>query len=317
MYQRENYQNAAEILAERKRAAEEAAQERLSEVHRKSARIREIDRELAGTGLQIFGAACAGEDILPLRRRNETLQKERGELLAGLGYREDYTAIHYTCPICQDTGYDKNAMMCSCLKEILQSEAARSSGLGRLIGTQTFENFSLDVCSDEETKKYMEKALRLVKKFAEEAIPVKNPKNLLLFGTTGTGKTHLSTAVAGVFLARGYGVLYDTAQNIADAFEADHFHSSYGAVEKQGEKYLACDLLILDDLGTEFSSSFSGSALYNLVNARMLRGMPTVISTNLTLEELQGRYTDRFYSRVVGPDFTTIHVIGEDRRTHC
>jgi DNA replication protein DnaC len=136
---------------------------------------------------------------------------------------------------------------------------------------------------------------------------------LLLIGKTGTGKTHISTAIAREIISQGFDVVYDSAQNIVADFEADKFRSGYGT-EPKSEKYLECDLLIIDDLGTEFSSQFTVSCLYNLINTRANRAMATIISTNLSAEELARKYEDRIYSRLVGVGTRVLVFEGRDRR---
>jgi DNA replication protein DnaC len=115
-------------------------------------------------------------------------------------------------------------------------------------------------------------------------------------------------------ISKGYDVLYESAQNIISAFEADKFRSGYGPYEPTAEKYLTCDLLILDDLGTEFVNQFTVSCLYNLFNTRRNRGLSTIVSTNLSAEELSERYDDRIYSRIVGSDYTVLFFGGDDYR---
>ena len=158
----------------------------------------------------------------------------------------------------------------------------------------------------------MEHNLKVAKDFAEGF--TRDSKNLLLIGNTGTGKTHISTAIAKTVIEKGYEVLYDSSQNIVSAFEQDRFKSGYGPCEPKGDKYLECDLLILDDLGTEFVNQFTVSCLYNLLNTRINKGLSTVISTNLSPAELSSKYEDRIYSRIVGCDSQILLFGGSDRR---
>ena len=142
----------------------------------------------------------------------------------------------------------------------------------------------------------------------------KKRDNLLLIGPTGTGKTHISTAIARELIHKGYDVIYDSTQNIIADFEADKFKSGYTKSEDLSEKYLDCTLLIMDDLGTEFSNQFTVSALYNLLNTRQNRGLATVISTNLSPDELARKYEDRIYSRIIGGTSKILPFEGKDRR---
>ena len=153
--------------------------------------------------------------------------------------------------------------------------------------------------------------LEIAKKYAAEFR--ERGGNLLLVGTTGTGKTHISTAIAREVISRGYDVIYDSAQNILSDFDDDQFRRRYDE-EPKSSKYLECDLLIIDDLGTEFSTQFSVSCLYNLLNTRQNRALATVISTNLSPDELSKKYEGRIYSRIMGSETKILVFAGEDRR---
>ena len=310
MYGYDNYQKVKEIIEKRRLEAIREADERNLEMRALSEDIREIDAELVKTGLLLFKTACDGADISPIRERNLHLNKTRKELLVSLGYPEDYTEVHYTCEKCSDTGFIDTAM-CTCFRELLIKENVRSSGMGNLIEKQSFENFSLKHY-DAEARKLMEKNLTVAKEFVEGF--GKGEKNLLLIGPTGTGKTHLSTAIAKVLIEKGVEVLYDSAQNIFSAFERDKFKSGYGPYEPEATKYTECDLLIIDDLGTEFISQFTVSCLYNLLNTRINKARSTIISTNLSPAELSEKYEDRIYSRIVGEDSRILLFKGKDKR---
>ena len=312
MYSYTNYQKAKEIIEARRLTAISTADRRNEEVRERSEKIAEIDRELTGTGLLLFRTACGGGDIEEIKRRNLALMRKRREALSELGLPEDYTDLKYTCPACSDSGF-VDTRMCSCLRELLVKMNIESSGMGKLIEKQTFENFDLawyNASPDEERR--MAHNLKTAKDFAESF--GKKQQNLLLIGSTGTGKTHLSTAIAGRVIKGGFDVLYDSAQNIVASFEQDRFHSGYGQQESQAAKYLECDLLIVDDLGTEFVNQFTVSCLYNLINTRQNQGRSTIISTNLSAEELAAKYEGRIYSRIIGCDYKVLFFSGKDHR---
>ena len=312
MYTRENYAKAKAEIEKRRIDAIETAENRNKELAYESEKIRKIDIELAGTGLLLFKTACEGGDIEPIRTRNTELMKRRREELVRLGYPEDYTDVHYTCTKCSDTGFI-DTKMCSCLKQLLITKNIHSSGMGNLIDKQSFDNFNFDLYRDTpELKARMERNLKIAKGFAEKF--ARHHDNLLLIGTTGTGKTHVSTAIAKEVISQGFDVLYDSAQNIINDFETDKFKSGYSQAEPLGTKYLECDLLIIDDLGAEFVSQFSVSAIYNLINTRQNKGLSTIISTNLSGQELAGKYEGRIYSRIIGADYTVLRFEGPDRR---
>ena len=312
MYVRENYSKVKEIIDGRRARAISEADAKNLEVATLSEDIRIIDSELRGTGLLLFKTATSGGDIAPIRERNLFLCEERRKALKKLGLPEDYTEVKFTCPLCSDTGF-VGEKMCSCFREMLITENIKSSGMGRLIERQSFENFDLERYNyDTDIYNRAKSNLRDAKKYAESfpnVLPV-----LLLLGKTGTGKTHISTAIAKTLIERGFEVLYDSAQNIVAAFEADRFKSGYGPYEPKGDKYLECELLILDDLGTEFVNQFTLSCLYNLINTRQNKGLATIISTNLPAAEILQKYEDRIYSRIMGCDSKPLLVLGKDNR---
>ncbi len=312
MYTRENYALAKEEIEQRRLNAIATAEERNRELALVSDEIRAIDEELSGTGLLLFKTACSGGDIEPIRARNNTLITARREILKRLGYPEDYTDPHYTCTVCSDTGF-VGTKMCTCLKQLLITKNITSSGMGNLIDKQSFENFDLEwYKTNNEHYARMARNVRIARAFAENF--ARHHDNLLLIGTTGTGKTHISTAIAKIVISQGFDVLYDSVHNIITDFETDKFRSGHGQSEPLSEKYLECDLLIIDDLGTEFVSPFSISALYNLINTRQNRGLSTIISTNLSATELAGKYEGRIYSRIIGADYTVLRFDGNDYR---
>ncbi len=301
----------AEIEA-RRTAALAKADGRNEIVRAESEEISKIDDELTKTGLLIFKTALDGGDLAPIRERNRELQKKRRELLVSLGYPEDYTEIKYTCPDCSDTGA-VGTRVCRCYKEIVVRERIAASAMGKLIEKQSFDNFDLkyyeyDAKVHEKMKMILAMAKNYVKNFAEKK------DNLLLIGPTGTGKTHISTAIARELIHNGYDVIYDSTQNIISDFESDRFRSNYGKEEKSAEKYLDCALLIIDDLGTEFSNQFTVSTLYNLLNTRQNKGLATIISTNLSPDELARKYEDRIYSRIIGGGSKIMPFEGKDIR---
>jgi len=156
--------------------------------------------------------------------------------------------------------------------------------------------------------------LKTVRQYAKDFTTDK-ARNMLFLGPTGLGKTHLSTSLAKVIIDRGYDVVYESAQNIFSDFEYDRFKSGYSEDRSGGRasKYLECDLLIIDDLGTELSNQFTISCLYNIINTRINREQSTIISSNMTQNDLRERYADRITSRLLG-EFKVLFFMGEDIR---
>ncbi len=313
MFEREIFHKVKLAIEARRTTAIDTAEARNLELRATSSEIAEIDAELTKTGLLLFRTACAGEDITPVRERNLALQQKRKEVLLSLGLPTDYTEPQFVCKKCNDTGYEGTSM-CSCFREMLVMENLKASGIGNLVERQSFENFDLERYKSQGSEAYEQMChyFKFARLYAENFS--QKSKNLLLIGTTGTGKTHISTAIAKCVIERGYTVLYDSAQNIVGAYEADRFHSGYGEYHPAAEKYTECDLLIIDDLGTEFVNAFTVSCLYNLFNTRQNRGLPTIISTNLSPNELTSRYEDRIYSRIIGHDYIILQFVGDDYR---
>ena len=307
------YQKAKAEIEARRNSARAEAESRNEIVRSESEEIAKIDAELATTGMLIFKTACSGGDITPIKERNKALQARRRELIVGLGYPADYTDVHYTCADCSDTGFIGGTRTCHCLKELIIKGRIEASAMGRLIERQSFDNFDLTRYSyDEKIYERMKANLAAAKNYVRDF--AKKQQNLLLVGSTGTGKTHVSTAIARELIHQGYDVIYDSTQNIISDFEADRFRNSYGREENKSEKYLDCRLLIIDDLGTEFSNQFTLSTLYNLLNTRQNKGLPTILSTNLSQGELAAKYEDRIFSRIIGSDSKVLLFVGKDNR---
>lgn len=306
------YQKAKAEVEARRATAIADAEMRNELVRSESEEIRTIDAELSRTAMLIFKTAVEGGDIEAVRERNRSLQQRRRRLLVGLGYPEDYTEVKYTCAECSDTGA-VGTRICKCLKEIMIKERIAQSAMGRLIEVQSFDNFDLSVYEyDSRVYEKMKSILTIAKNYVRDFD--KRKDNLLLIGPTGTGKTHISTAIARELIHKGYDVIYDSTQNILSDFEADRFRSGYGREDNRSDKYFDCTLLIIDDLGTEFSNQFTVATIYNLLNSRQNKGLATIISTNLSPEELAKKYEDRIYSRIIGGGSKILPFEGRDYR---
>ena len=284
----------------------------LNEVYSKIPELVLIDKELSQTGVSIMGCAISGkenykESIQKLKERNLSLQSRRAELLMSHGYASDYTDLKYDCPICQDWGAI-NGKICSCYKTRLIEEQFKLSGISSLAKSQSFETFSLDYY---ENKEEMGELLAYAKNYVDDFDKIKD--NVLFVGGTGLGKTHLSTAIAGALIKKGYNVVYETAQNVFFDFENDRFLDRFGGDEPTATKYLECDLLIIDDLGAENITGFSVSCLYNIINTRLNKKLPIIASTNFSSKEIRGKYHDRITSRLFS-DFTIKMFQGTDIR---
>jgi DNA replication protein DnaC len=316
-YNRENYSKIKRSYEAKRGQALSVSRERMAEIHQKIPAIAAIDSELANTGILIMEEIRAGKEGLTerlenIRLDNEHLQAERRQILKSWGYPPDYTDVHYECPKCQDTGID-GLKMCSCMRFALTMAGFESSGLGRLFEFQNFDTFSLRFYnSDPKVYEHMSKILTICYQYAE-TFDKKTRENVLLMGKTGLGKTHLSTAMAGVIIERGFEVVYESAQNLFDDYSAERFGRTVSGRTADTARYGQCDLLIIDDLGTESSNSFTVGCLYNLINSRIMEGKPMLINTNLGTDELKSRYGDRIFSRLFG-EFNVYQFLGTDIR---
>jgi DNA replication protein DnaC len=310
---------AATARIEQRRSQAIAENERTKrQLYGKIPRLAEIERELALTGVSAAreilaaGGDTAGR-IDRLRRQNFALQAERAELLVSNGYPQGILAVNYFCQKCRDTGYVGESI-CECLRTLLREEACKVANAGSPLPLFTFDTFDLGYYPDTSDGKYdfnvrwhMEKVFSHCKSYAADFKHADT--SLLLLGKTGLGKIHLALSIANAVIEQGFGVIYDTAQNIFTRMEEEYFGRSE---KKYTFSVFDCDLLILDEL-PDFASPFAINNLYNIINTRMLRNRPIIVSTNLTENELASRYGERIFSRLIG-QFTLVKFFGGDIR---
>lgn len=320
-YNQENFRRIRAEYETKAMKAEEAADERREELYRVIPGLRDLDRTLSGFGLRLMKQAMEGGDtqagVASLQAENERIQAARRDLLARYGYPADYCSPRYECPKCRDSGYI-GIRMCTCMRKKLTEAGMMSSGLGMLMKTQSFENFSLDYYkNDPAAYARMQDNLQKIRVYATNFGGPEWGKiahNMLFFGGTGLGKTHLSTSIARVVIEHGYDVFYNSAVGMLADFETQRFGNSAVLGDADNtSRYTTCDLLILDDLGTELVNQFTLSVLYTVINTRMNLAKATIISTNLTAAELRKTYSDRITSRLFG-EFNPIPFVGTDVR---
>ncbi|MBC8569742.1 ATP-binding protein [Zongyangia hominis] len=308
-YPKEIHKKAFDELEARRRRANETAQRHRQEVLQKAPEVAVIDRQLSATALSVARAVLDENEhieelIKGLRLKNLDLQKRRAALLTQAGFPADYTDIHYTCSRCQDRGY-VGSRMCECLHS-LQRQLAHAALCEQSAMTGCkFSTFQLQFYPDEidsrlrvNLRRHMEEVLVYCQNYAS-GFSLSSP-SVLMQGKTGLGKTHLSLAIASDVLEKGFGVIYMSAQNLLSKIERERFSREQNGDFDTFSMICDADLLILDDLGAEFSTQFTVSAIYNIINSRILSGKPTIINTNLTLSELKDRYTERVISRLMG-----------------
>ena len=309
------YQEACQELEHRKRQAEDEAGRVREQFFALCPRAREIRVEMsqnaAGAARAVLAGGDVRQEISRMKDRGLALKSEYLGLLAHPQLTERDVTPQYQCPLCRDTGY-VDGRMCQCLKALQRRLAYEKLSMSVPLDSCTFENFSLDYYrEDEKALRQMEKVFAACQSYAEKFRG--DSPSLLFKGGTGLGKTHLSLAIAGKAIEKGYGVIYGSAQTFAVALERERFQRDLPEESGTSAQLTDCDLLILDDLGTEFPSAYVNAALYNIVNTRMLTNKPTIISTNLSLKELQDRYSQRFASRVTGY-YGKLEFLGKDVR---
>lgn len=318
-YSAEVVQRARARLAQAKEDRASENRQHLMEAYEKVPRIREIDLQLRRTMVQAAQAAFQkgtdGRELLEQARlENLELQQERA-LLVFENFEEGYLDETPICEICGGNGY-MGSTMCECLAELCRQEQKKDVSI--LSGSkESFSQFRLDYYSDYVDAKFgasprmiMEKNFTTCRRYALTFTT--NSGNLLFNGGTGLGKTFLSACIARAVADRGYSVVYETAGKLFAKLEKAKFGGSEEA-KQEAEKYNSCDLLIIDDLGTEMSGQFVTAALYSLLNDRLLENKPMIISTNLNVEEASRRYSAQIASRLYG-NFTRLTFVGDDIR---
>ncbi len=318
-YSAEVVKRARARLAQAKEDRESENRQHLAEAYARVPRIREIDMQLRRTMARAAQAAFLqgsdGRELMEqVKQENLGLQRER-EQLAAQYFEEGYLDESPICDNCGGSGYVGSAM-CECLRELCRQEQKKEVSI--LSGSkETFNQFRLEYYPDEFDSRFgaspralMERNFQYIRRYALTFTP--NADNLLFIGGTGLGKTFLAACVARAVADRGYSVAYETASHLFAKLEQAKFNPTEEA-KKEAAKLTDCDLLIIDDLGTEMPGQFVTAALYNLLNDRLLAGKPMLITTNLNVEEMGRRYSPQIASRIYG-GFVGKMFVGKDIR---
>lgn len=316
---------SAEVIQRARARLAQARQDRLAENREHLARayeqlptLQQIDRELRLTMAQAARAAFAGGDAVALmeqaRQENMALQRRRAALIAEY-FEEGYLDDSPICSLCGGSGY-VGSNMCECLQELCRQEQKRELTM-LSAGAERFDQFRLDYYSDAvdprlgfSPRQIMEKTFRTCRRYAQTFTP--RAESLFFSGNPGLGKTFLSACIARTVAGMGYSVVYETAGRLFSTMEKARFE---GGEENRAaaRRYSDCELLIIDDLGTEMTGAFVVAALYELVNDRLMEGKPTIISTNLTADDLSRRYSPALASRLRG-SYKKVAFVGDDIR---
>lgn len=294
-YNQEVFAAAQQTLEERRAAAEGRANALRSRMIARYPRVAQLEAEMAASTREITKAVLAGGDIdaviADVRTRNEAAQAELSRLLHEAGEAADNFSPQYTCPVCGDTGYTDHGV-CECLHRLLADNAAKRLGQSSGMKLTSLDDMDLSFYKEQLP---MKRLLDFCREYGENFAV--NSDSLLLFGPTGVGKTHVSLALAKIAAEKGFTVVYGPAQQLLGRIEREHFGKAEGDT---ASLLTEAELLVLDDLGTELTTPFYQTALYDIINARLLTERPTIISTNLSPAELQGRYGVQIASRILG-----------------
>ena len=299
------------------------ADERTDEIYSKIPEIKDIDARIRTDSIRRARMAINGDKsaLDGLDESNAALAAQKEALLESHGFPKDYMQPSYECPLCSDTGF-VDGVPCECYKRALTELVYNDSNLAGILKEQNFERFNYDLFSD--SRELLDKTTGMTPRENIENVVTKAKqftdgfdsgfRNLLIYGNTGVGKTFLCSCIAKELLDTSHSVVYYTAYKFFKLLENDKFHSDENGEDVPRPDYLIdCDLLILDDLGTELTNSYTISALYSVLNERALKKHSTVISTNLSLPDLNARYTERIFSRL-NKDYAFLKIIGEDIR---
>ena len=298
---------------------------RTDQVYAKVPEIREIDAKLRGQMAELVSLTLSRksdmqQQLAALKERNLDLQMRKAELLVANGWPVEYLDEIVSCSRCRDSGTFEGKP-CSCLEKLYNQELTKELGVLLRNGNESFENFDLNLYSNELDlrsqvipRQAMAAVRDVCRKYADNFPQVSS--NLLLQGGTGVGKTYLSACIARVVASKGCSVCYDSAASALEAFERQKFSRDPEEAEAAADRVqrmLSCDLLILDDLGTEMVTPMSISALYTLLNTRLIHGSKIIINTNLDYKDMAQKYTPQICSRLQG-EFLRLPFVGDDIR---
>lgn len=288
-----------------------------------SVRIPEYDelrKETAAVAAEAARAAICGDMSKrdKLSQKLDSINEEKHILLTSAGYPQDYLDLHYDCPLCQDTGF-VNGSKCRCFKQAAIDLLYNQSNIKKILLLENFSNFNYDWYSEDYIDPVsgisaLENIVNVTKNVNSFLSDFPSGDNLLFYGDTGVGKTFLTHCIASELLGKGYSVLYLSAIDLFDLFSKYAFDNDSEADYRDVfSQILDCELLIIDDLGTELVNSFTNSRLFYCINERILAGLSTIISTNLSLEELMNTYSERIFSRLT-MSYQIFKIFGDDIR---
>lgn len=311
---------------ERRDENELLLEKRKMQVYNRFPQIKGIDDEISLIGLKLAKSVLTNpndrESIVHKSREEiEALRARRCKVLADNSIPDNYLEMKYHCNMCKDKAFLPNGEKCNCFKQEIINEAYKMSNIENVLNKENFSNFNLEIFSTEKSKERgvspRENIFEILT-YCEDYVHNFNPiqsNNILFYGSTGLGKTYMCNCIAKDLLDKGYLVIYQTSFRILEILEDYKFRrDSEGKISEENYKNLFdCDLLIIDDLGTELTNTFTSSELFNIVNTRLTAGKSIIISTNLTPSQIGETYTQRTLSRILD-QFKIFDFFGSDLR---
>ena len=296
--------------------------QRREEVYQKVPQIRQIEDEISSQAVRCARKLLDGDTNAKeeLKQHIEDLREQKEVLLSAFGFPADYMEMHYACPECQDTGY-VDGRKCRCFKKEEIRLLYSQSNIEEVLLRENFDSFSYEYYDDRvvipEIQMTVADYMRQVHTWCKEYVEnfEKKGGNLIFTGSTGVGKTFLTNCIAKALIDQYQSVIYLSSNDLFDVFSKNKFH--YDTEEEMKDMYqyiLDCDLLIIDDLGTELNNTLVSSQLFYCINERLLRKKSTIISTNLSMTMLRDTYSDRISSRIIS-QYSIIPLYGDDIRT--
>jgi len=323
-YSKDIYKQAYKIIDERRNFAQDIANKHTEEICYTLPQIKDINQRLSACSIEAARAVLRGsnakEELEKIATISLNLQTLKADVLKDHGYPLDYMEPHYTCSLCKDTAYvEKNGktVYCECFLELLKQCACDEINKLSPLSLSTFDTFDLKYypydSGADGVSPYtrMSKILTYCKNYAKNFDG--KGKSILMRGATGLGKTHLSLAIANEILNKGYYAVYVSAPSVLSKIDKLHFNHQFEEEQSLTDTLCDCDLLIIDDLGTEFASPFTKTTIYNIFNNRLLQNKPVNINTNMTIRELEASYSQRFVSRIIG-ECDRLDFVGRDIR---
>lgn len=315
----EQYNSILQVYEERQRKSRQIYDQRLEEIYLHIPKIQDIDREISSLSVSSARLLLNGDEsaLDTLHKELQALHEEKDTLLQKYDYPTNYLEPVYVCPDCKDTGYIGNEK-CHCFKQMITGFLYKQSNLRQQFENESFSHFCLDYYDEDNrdpishvsSRDTAARAFEICRQFTENFST--SFSNLLLFGDVGTGKTFLTHCIARELLDQGHSVLYFGASAFFEVLSDQAFHRSDASSENYSH-ILDCDLLIIDDLGTEMVNTFTVTSLFSILNERLLREKATVISTNLSPKQLEDQYSERIMSRI-SSNYQMLKMFGEDIR---